>query len=326
MRTVAVTGGAGYIGRAVAAQLKDAGLTCITVDNLSTGYPDWVDEQLDVLDIRDTERLTRCLVDNCVDAVVHLAALKSPAESISNPSLYHAVNTLGTQSVLDAVTAAGVGKVVFSSSSAVYGDASGLIAEASQCHPKNPYGESKVAGELIGRHWESQTGGSFVALRYFNVGGADQELRYGERHRGRPSQIIPAAIESAMNSQPVHVFGLDYATADGSAVRDFVHVDDIARAHVVALSRESTPGVFNLGTGQGNTVLQVVAAVEAESGVTVQTLAAGRRPGDPESSVCDVKLARERLGWDAEHDLASIVASAWKWRRALVNAGPADEV
>lgn len=312
---VVVTGGAGYIGRAVATELAEAGHDCISIDNLSTGYQDWVHEQLELLDIRNTAALTDCLIRHSVESVVHLAALKKPAESVDHPGLYHDVNTLGTKSVLESATHAGIGKVVFSSSSAVYGDSPGLITEDTPCQPKNPYGESKRAGELLGEDWQARTGGSFVALRYFNVGGADSGLKYGERYSDWPSQIIPATIEAALTEQAVHVFGTDYATPDGTAVRDFVHVDDVARAHVASL-RSDVSGVFNLGTGRGNTVLQVVSEVERVSGRQVRTVLDKRRPGDPESSVCDVALARERLRWQAQHDLTSIVSSSWTWRQA----------
>ena len=311
---IVVTGGAGYIGRAVAAELDKAGYDCIAVDNLSTGYRDWVREPLECIDIRDTSALTACFIRNRVEAVIHLAALKSPAESVAYPARYHDVNIAGTKSVLEAATAAQVGKVVFSSSSAVYGHKVGLIAEESPCQPSNPYGETKRAGELLGVDWQTSTAGSFVALRYFNVGGADARQRYGERYRGWPSQIIPATIEATLRGQPVHIYGLDYDTADGSAVRDFVHVDDVARAHVKAL-RADVSGIFNLGTGRGSSVLQVISEVERSAGVAVMTTPDQRRAGDPESSICDVTLAHNQLHWQAHHDLSDIVDSAWAWRR-----------
>jgi UDP-glucose 4-epimerase len=315
---VLVTGGAGYIGSVISAGLLAAGHTVTVYDDLSRGHRAAVaaGAQLVVADIRDAERLTEALAAGGCEAIVHMAALAEVAESVAFPQRYHDVNVDGTRSVLEAARSAGVARLVFSSTAAVYGAPETLpIDEDSPLAPANPYGETKLEAErLIGE--AAATGGgrlAAVALRYFNAAGADGPR--GEDHAPE-SHLVPLALVAARDGTALKIFGDDYPTADGTCVRDYVHVRDLAEAHIAALEGlPQTAGAFNLGTGSGSSVLEVLRAVDAATARSTPVEHAGRRAGDPPVLVASNDRARRLLGWQPRRPLEDIVGDAWTWLR-----------
>ncbi len=313
---VLVTGGAGYVGSVITAGLLAAGHDVTVYDDLSRGHRAAVapGARLVVADIRDTGRLTEALTTGGCEAIVHMAALAEVAESVAFPQRYHDVNVSGTRSVLEAARDAGVTRLVFSSTAAVYGAPETLpIDEDSPLAPANPYGETKLAAErLLG---EAAAGGDLatVALRYFNAAGADGPR--GEDHAPE-SHLVPLALTAARDGTPQKVFGDDYPTPDGTCVRDYVHVRDLAAAHIAALEGlPRTAGAFNLGTGSGSSVLEVLQAVDAATARTTMVERAGRRAGDPPVLVASNDRARRVLGWQPQRPLDVIVSDAWTWLR-----------
>lgn len=318
-----VTGGAGYIGSHTAKALARAGHLPVVFDNLSAGHAEAVQwGPLVVGDIRDPAALAHALRDNRIDAVIHFAGLIEVGRSMREPAPFWEVNLGGTASVLQAMRDTGVGRLVFSSTAAVYGQPSGPapLTEDLPLRPINPYGESKWAAERMIAALCAAHGLTGVALRYFNACGADPEGRIGEAHDPE-SHLIPLAIEAALGLGPaLTLFGKDFATPDGTCVRDYVHVEDLARAHVLALEHPMAGGAFlalNLGTGRGRSVRQVIDAVARITGCPVPHAIGPRRDGDPARLVADPGRAKAILGWRAaQSDLDSIIASAAAWRRA----------
>lgn len=321
---VLVTGGAGYIGSHTAKALAAAGMTPVVFDDLSNGHAEAIRwGPLAIGDVRDADALEACIRRHRVEAVIHFAGLIEVGRSVAEPDLFWDVNLGGVVAVLRAMRDTGVRRLVFSSTAAVYGqpDVASLepLRETLPTQPINPYGDSKLAAErLIAAHARAY-GMEAVALRYFNACGADPDGEIGEAHEPE-SHLIPLAIEAALGlGPPLTVFGLDFPTPDGSCIRDYIHVADLARAHVLALTADVTATGFaamNLGVGRGRSVLEVIEAVGRVVGRPVPHVVGARRPGDPACLVADASLAREVLGWRPAHlELDAIVASAAAWRR-----------
>jgi len=315
---VLVTGGAGYIGSHTVRELVAEGRQVVVLDNLEHGFAAAVgDVPLVVGDIRDRAVVDKTIAEHAVDSVVHFAAYKAPGESMADPARYFDNNTGGSLALLEAMVDAGVGRFVFSSTCAVYGTPSVLpVAEDHPLGPESPYGESKALVERMLRWFDVCHGLRSVSLRYFNAAGAADDATIGEDWSAT-TNLVPLAMKAALGHRPpLDVFGLDYDTPDGSAIRDYVHVVDLARAHVQALRYLEAGGsseVVNLGTGVGSSVLEVVAATERASGVAVPWTAAPRRPGDPVAVYASHERAAAVLGWRPTRGLDEIVASAWRW-------------
>lgn len=310
-----VTGGAGYIGSHVVRLLAERGERVVVVDDLSSGdlgrIPDVPFVMLDLAAPDATADLVEVLRSHDVGAVMHFAAKKQVGESVSAPTRYFDCNVGGLTNLLSAMETAGVDQLVFSSSAAVYGEpASSAITEATPCTPVNPYGQSKLIGEWMTHNAAAAWGLRVANLRYFNVAGAG----WGELADRNATNLVPLVIEAALEGRAAKVFGTDWDTADGSCVRDYIHVLDLAEAHIAALDHVRRGGaetVFNLGTGSGSSVLEVIAAVAANAGKPLAIVDAGVRPGDPAAVVADPGLAARVLGWRASRNLDDIVSSAW---------------
>ena len=318
---VLVTGAAGYVGSHACKALAHRGLQPVGLDNLErAGLRELPWGPLEVADTRDRSALDTILHRHRPEAVMHFAAYAYVGESVAAPGRYYRNNVLGTLTLLEAMRDAGIGRFVFSSTCATYGIPNRVpIDEAHPQAPINPYGSSKLMVERILADFDRAHGLQSVALRYFNAAGADPEGEIGECHEPE-THAIPLAIRTALGRLPrFQVFGTDYPTPDGSAIRDYVHVSDLADAHVQALDYLVAGGsstAFNLGTGQGHSVLQVVAAVEAETGQRITLERTARRPGDPAVLVADPTRARATLRWTpAFTDLREIVRTAVAWER-----------
>jgi UDP-glucose 4-epimerase len=309
-----VTGGAGYIGGHVVRRLRADGYRVVVLDDLSTGFPERVPHDVPLIPACVTDRRTvaRVLREYGVTGVVHLAARKSPAESVARPHWYHRQNVGGVSALLDAMTGAGVRRLVFSSSAAVYGVPNRpVVDEHTPAAPINPYGATKLLGEGLIRSAGTGGGLSWLALRYFNVVGAADPLLADRA----PTNLVPIVFHALADGCPVTVTGADYPTRDGTGVRDYIHVTDLAAAHAAGVDRLSAgpPAgeVLNVGTGRGYSVLEVLSRVEAVTGQPVPYRIGPRRPGDPPEVVADPSRIGHRLGWRAEHDLTDMVASTW---------------
>ena len=317
-RTVFVTGGAGYVGSHCAKAFAQAGWTVVTYDNLSRGHRDLVKwGALIEGDILDRASLRAALEQTRPDAVAHFAALAYVAESMSAPDLYYRNNVVGTMNLLDAMVETGIGKLVFSSSCATYGISDDLITEETPQNPINPYGETKKTCEKMIHDYGAAHDLRSVILRYFNAAGCDPDGETGERHDPEP-HVIPLAIRGAMDGTfTFNILGGDYDTPDGTCVRDYVHVSDLANAHWRALDYLANGGaseIFNLGTGRGASVRQLADAVSRVAGKEVPRVVTDRRPGDPPSLVASAEKARKVLGWQPAHsDLDTILKTAWDW-------------
>ncbi|MBM3598595.1 MAG: UDP-glucose 4-epimerase GalE [Alphaproteobacteria bacterium] len=320
-RRVLVTGGAGYIGSHACKALARAGYTPIAYDNLSAGHTQAVKwGPLVQADLADRARLAQTLRDQKVTSVMHFAASAYVGVSMKDPSGYFQNNVVNTLGLLDEMRVAGIGTIVFSSTCATYGTPDRVpIDETMPQRPINPYGESKLFVERVLKWYAVAYGLSWAALRYFNAAGADPDCEIGEEHDPE-THLVPLAIQTALGQRSsLDVFGSDYPTSDGTAVRDYIHVTDLAEAHVRALDRLAGSGgelQLNLGTGQGHSVRQVIDTVERASGRRVAQRMAPRRPGDPAVLVADAGRANRELGWrPAQSDLDTIVRTALAWHR-----------
>jgi UDP-glucose 4-epimerase len=324
---VLVVGGAGYIGSVVARHLVGAGHRVSVADNLSKGHrwavPDGAD--LRVVDVLDLPRLTDLLGEG-FDAALHFAALSLVGESVAEPVRYFRTNVGGTLNLLDAMRAGGTRRLVFSSTAAVYGaPATVPILESAATVPTNPYGASKLAVDHAIGYEAAATGLGAVSLRYFNVAGASG--RQGELHDPE-THLIPSVLKVAMGEEDaVRVFGTDYPTPDGTAVRDYIHVDDLARAHLLALDATVDAGhrVFNLGNGTGFSVREVVDAARLVTGCQIPAVESPRRAGDPPILVASSERIRAELGWTPEKPaLEDMISDAWQWARSHAGRHPVD--
>src|SRR5262245_33907589 len=317
---ILVTGGAGYVGSHCLLQLLEAGHECVVYDNLSRGHRAAVPSGLLVEgDLNDEAKLTALLRDRRIDAVMHFAALALVGESVEQPELYYRNNVVGSFHLLEAMRQAGVSKIVFSSTTATYGTPEKMpIAETTPQLPINPYGFSKLAVERMLDDYAAGHGFGFAALRYFNAAGAAADGSIGEDHTPE-SHLIPIVLQVALGQrESISIFGDDYPTPDGSCVRDYVHVDDLATAHLAALERLQ-PGQaikVNLGTGRGYSVREVVEACRKITGHAIPAVVAPRRPGDPPELVADARLARQHLNWTPQYTtIETIVETAWRWHK-----------
>ena len=312
---VLVVGGAGYIGSHAARALKRKGHEAIIYDNLSTGYAALANGfELVVADIADSAKLKDLL--RRVDAVMHFAAHAYVGESVENPRKYYQNNLIGSLSLLNSMLESSVRKFIFSSTCAVYGVPVKVpITEENPRAPVNPYGATKLAFEYALEAYERAYGLRFVAFRYFNAAGADDSIEIGEMHAPE-THLIPAAFEAIYGKRPaLEIFGDDYPTPDGTGIRDYIHVNDLAEAHVLGLEYlgKNSSAQLNLGTGQGYSVRQVISTIEKVSGRKVPARIAPRRAGDPPQLVADPSRAKQLLNWSAKRSLDEIVSTAWKW-------------
>ncbi|AWC22832.1 UDP-glucose 4-epimerase [Aminobacter sp. MSH1] len=318
MQDILVVGGGGYIGSHTCLDLARKGFRPVVYDNFSNGHPEFVKwGPLEQGDVRDRARLDEVFAKYRPAAVIHFAALIQVGESVRNPMAFFENNVAGSLNLFAAASAAGCKRLVFSSTCATYGEPEETpMRETHRQQPINPYGRSKLIVEDMLRDLDRYEGFRSVLLRYFNAAGADPEGRIGERHEPE-THAIPLAIDAARGRRAgFSVFGDDYDTRDGSCVRDFIHVMDLADAHSRAVQYLIDGGdsvALNLGTGQGTTVNELLSMVKEVSGRTFLVELAPRREGDAPSLVADNSKARDVLGWAPRHDLAAIVSSAWNW-------------
>lgn len=330
-QNILVTGGAGYIGSHTTLELLLAGHDVVVVDNLSNSSPESLRRVTELsgreatfleLDILDREALDRVFDGTAFDAVIHFAGLKAVGESTEIPLRYYENNVAGSLQLLQAMRRHGVRSLVFSSSATVYGNASALpFAESLPLAPNNPYGRTKAMIEDIMRDLaRAEADWHILLLRYFNPVGAHPSGKIGEDPRGIPNNLMPYIMQVAVGARShVNVFGDDYATKDGTGVRDYIHVVDLALGHLAALERlASVQGctALNLGTGNGHSVLEVLAAAELAVGKPIPHNIVGRRPGDPACVYADPSLAEQELGWTAVRDLDEMVTDHWRWQSA----------
>ena len=314
---IVLTGGSGYIGSVTTELLCDDGHEVVVFDNLERGHREAVDPRarLVVGDLREPQAIRELLAAVKPAAVVHFAAYALVGESMQNPHLYFENNVGGGLNLLDALLRAGVPKIIFSSTCATYGQPETMpMTEALPQRPTNPYGESKLMFETTLRWEQERRGLQPVFLRYFNACGATE--KYGEDHEPE-THLIPNVLKVALGQSPaVPVFGADYPTPDGTCIRDYIHIADLARAHILALEKD-VAGPFNLGTGTGFSVQQVVETCRAVTGHPIPVAVSPRRPGDPACLVAGADKAKSVLGWNPRYpDLRTIVQHAWDWHRA----------
>jgi len=318
--TILVTGGAGYIGSHVVRQLVSDGRSVVVIDNLSRGHRGAVSGQATFhrVDINDTDAVTEILSVQRIEAVVHFAAMAYVGESVREPLQYYRNNTGGTLSLLESMCRANVHKIVFSSSCATYGIPAEIpIRETAVQQPINPYGHSKLFAEQLLRDTAvASPQFAFVALRYFNVAGCASDGSLGEDHRPE-THLIPLALQAALGHRDrLQIYGTDYKTPDGTCIRDYVHVDDLAAAHIRALNSLSSGDqrFYNLGIGHGYSVRQVIESVERVTGHEVPHAVSRRRPGDPPELLASAELANRELDWTPQfQDLDAIVHTAYRW-------------
>ena len=328
MARILITGGAGYVGSHCAKALAEAGHECVVFDSLVNGHREFVRwGPLIVGDIRNQTTLDAVFAAHTFDAVLHCAALAYVGESVTSPGEYYDVNVGGTRALVEAMTRAGVTSIVFSSSCAVYGEPSlDLIGENTPTAPINPYGRTKLICEGMLDDFAAAYGLRSIRLRYFNAAGADPSGAIGEDHDPE-THLIPIVLDAAMGRRAaVCVFGTDYPTPDGSAVRDYVHVADLAAAHVAATVMLANGGgtqVLNLGTGRGVSVTKVIETVRRITGCPVAAEKLPRRVGDPARLVADASNARRVLGWAPQRsNIDTVVSDAWRWHVARFAASP----
>jgi len=322
--TILVTGGAGYIGSHMVHELVDAGEPVVVLDNLSTGFRFLIPGSVPFVagSTGDHELVKKTIARHGVTAIIHFAASVVVPDSISNPLGYYRNNTMNTCALLDAAIESGVRQVIFSSTAAVYGNAETTpVPENAATAPISPYGTSKLMSEIMLHDAGKAHGLRFVILRYFNVAGADPKLRTGQSTAGA-THLIKVACEAALGKRPkMDVYGTDFPTPDGTGIRDYIHVSDLARAHSAALAHLRRGGeskTFNCGYGKGASVLEVIDAVRRISGRDFPVEVCGRRPGDPAELVANVERIRGTLDWRPQfQDLDTIVAHAFAWERRL---------
>ncbi|HEV3384208.1 MAG TPA: UDP-glucose 4-epimerase GalE [Gemmata sp.] len=318
MARILVTGGAGYIGSHTVKQLLKRGHDVTVFDNLSAGHRQAVPaDRLVVGDLRDIDQVDHLLVVNRIEAVIHFAALALVGESVKNPAVYYATNLIYTLNLIERCRRNGIQKFVFSSTCATYGNPLIVpIAEDEKQKPINPYGNTKLAVEHALADYAAAYPFGFCLLRYFNASGATADGSLGEDHNPE-SHLIPIVLQVALGKRPhVEIFGTDYPTADGTCVRDYIHVDDLAEAHILALGK-IVPGsnmAYNVGIGRGYSVREVIDTARTVTGKSIPVKEAPRRSGDPPELVANANKIRGELGWEPKYtDLQSIIETAWAW-------------
>jgi UDP-glucose 4-epimerase len=317
---ILVTGAAGYIGSVVAEDLRANGGEVVILDNLSRGHRPAIAPEIKFYegDIGDQDLVRRICTENRIEAAMHFSAFAFVGESVEKPNIYYQNNTVQTMHFLDELLRNGVNKFVFSSTCATYGEPQYVpIDEQHPQHPANPYGWSKLFCEQIMKDYDAAYGLKFVALRYFNASGATET--HGEHHEPE-NHLIPLILEAAAGRRPhISVFGDDYDTPDGTAIRDYIHVLDLSQAHLLAVKHLQNGGeseFINLGNGTGFSVLEVIEAARKVTGKPIEAVVARRRAGDPSRLIADSRKARELLGWKPQFaDLETIIESAWNWHQ-----------
>jgi UDP-glucose 4-epimerase len=321
---ILVTGGCGYIGSHVVRQLTESGRTVVVFDNLSTGFPDALihGEELIVGELSDHAALEAAFQKHRFTTVLHFAAAIIAPESVSLPLKYYGNNTRNTLGLLEACVRNNVQRFIFSSTAAVYGfPEGGAASEESALSPINPYGTSKLMSEWMLRDVSAAYGMQHVALRYFNVAGADPQARMGQR-TPEATHLIKVACQAALGlRESVTIYGTDYPTPDGTGIRDYIHIEDLASAHLYALKYLEDGGgstAMNVGYGRGGSVREVLKIVRGVSGVDFPTIESGRRPGDPASLIAKAEKIGRLTGWQPRYnDLTTIIADAWRWESKL---------
>lgn len=324
---VLVLGGAGYIGSHTVYELIDNGAEVVVIDNLETGFREAVhpNAKLYIGDLRDRGFLDSVFEkEKDIDAVIHFAANSQVSESMKNPLKYYDNNLCGTKILLDALTAHGIDKIVFSSTAATYGEPERVpILETDKTEPTNTYGETKLSMEKM-FHWVDRAHGlKYVSLRYFNACGAHESGMIGEAHNPE-THLIPLILQVPNGKrEAISIFGTDYDTKDGTCIRDYIHVTDLAQAHILAVKYLMNGGesdIFNLGNGVGFTVREVIETAKRVTGKPIKVVEEGRRAGDPAVLIASSEKAKRILGWNPQHaDLDKIIASAWKWHSSHPN-------
>lgn len=322
---VLVTGGAGYIGSHTVAALQERGEDIVVVDNLQQGHKAaLLGGKLYEGDLRDAAFLDKVFTENNIDAVIHFAANSLVGESMKDPGKYYHNNVFGTLCLLEKMNEHNVRKIVFSSTAATYGEPENVpIDEYDRTLPTNAYGETKLAMEKMMKWFDVAHGIKFVSLRYFNAAGAHESGKIGEDHSPE-THLIPIVLQVALGQRPhISVFGEDYATEDGTCIRDYIHVSDLADAHVLAVDRlrgGADSAVYNLGNGTGFSVKQVIDIARAVTGKEIPAVMEARRAGDPAVLVASSDRARKELGWNPKRNkLEDIIQSAWNWHSANPN-------
>jgi UDP-glucose 4-epimerase len=320
-----VTGGAGYIGSHTSRQLREAGEKVVILDNLSTGFKSAaLDAELIIGETGDRALVQQIIKDHSVDTIMHFAAHTIVPESVSHPLKYYGNNTCSSRTLIECAIEGGVNNFVFSSTAAVYGiPAGGHASEDSPTAPINPYGTSKLMTEWMLRDIAAVTDLAYVALRYFNVAGSDPECRIGQS-TAKATLLTKVACETAVGKRDkLFIYGTDYATPDGTGIRDYIHIEDLARAHLDALSYLRNGGesrILNCGYGHGYSVREVIAAVEKAHGNSLPVEEAPRRAGDPPTLIATCDRIKDALGWSPRYDdLEKIVTSSLNWEKHLVN-------
>ncbi|MGJ7045578.1 UDP-glucose 4-epimerase GalE [Thermoanaerobacterium thermosulfurigenes] len=320
--SILVCGGAGYIGSHTAYELFKRGEDVIVVDSLITGHEKAViGGKLYVGDIRDSEFMDKVFEENDIEAVIDFAAFSLVGESVGKPLDYYENNVYGTMCLLKKMVKYGVKKIVFSSTAATYGEPERVpIKEDDKTFPTNPYGETKLAVEKMLKWCDNAYGIKHVVLRYFNVAGADESGLIGEDHNPE-THLIPLILQVPLGKRDfIEIYGDDYDTKDGTCVRDYIHVTDLADAHILALDklrRDSSSAIYNLGNGEGFTVKEVVETARKVTGHPIPAKIAARRPGDPAKLVASSDKIINELGWNPKHNsLEEIIESAWKWHKS----------
>jgi len=316
---VLVTGGAGYIGSHTVAALHERGEEIVVLDNLQQGHKEaLLGGKLYVGDLRDGETLDKLFSENQIDAVIHFAANSLVGESMKDPGKYYHNNVYGTLCLLEKMNQYGVKKIVFSSTAATYGEPENVpIDEYDRTSPTNAYGETKLAMEKMMKWFDVAHDVKYISLRYFNAAGAHASGKIGEAHDPE-THLIPIVLEAALGKRPhISVFGDDYATEDGTCIRDYIHVSDLAEAHILAveaLRKGSDSSVYNLGSSNGFSVKQVIDIAREVTGREIPVKMEERRAGDPAVLIASSQRARQELGWNPTHsNLKDIIASAWSW-------------
>lgn len=322
MKTILVAGGAGYIGSHMVALLVEKGFDVVVVDNLCTGHWQAVQApaKLRVGDVRDAAFLDRVFSEFPIDGVINFAAFSLVGESVGNPLKYYENNVGGAVSMLTAMKNHGVSKIVFSSTAATYGEpAKQPIEETDPTEPTNPYGASKLAIEGLLKWSDKAYGIRYAALRYFNAAGANTDAGIGEDHHPE-THLIPIVLQCALGKRDhVGIYGDDYPTADGTCVRDYIHVRDLVSAHLLALEyldRGGESGPFNLGCGDGYSVKEIIDTARRVTGQPIPAVAEPRRAGDPSTLIASNAKAKRVLGWAPERGLETIIADAWAWHKS----------